>query len=189
MKFAPTLWTKVNDSKRVIQNIFIFVLNDMAYNREDVARSLLRIGLGLIFFWAFIDKLFGLGFATKAEKSWLGGASPTEGFLSKAAYGPFADIFHAMAGSAVVDWLFMLGLLGIGLALILGIGMRIATISGSVMLFLMWLALLPPKNHPFLDDHIIYIIALCVLYPNPGSLGLSRRWKETGLVRKYGWLA
>ena len=52
------------------------------------------------------------------------------------------------------DWLFMIGplsLLGIGLALVLGFTMRIAASAGVAMLVLMWSAVLPPANNPFMD--------------------------------------
>ena len=58
--------------------------------------SVSRILIGLVFLWAFFDKLFGLGFATTADKSWLSGGSPTTGFLSHV-QGPFADVFNALA--------------------------------------------------------------------------------------------
>lgn len=53
-----------------------------------------------------------------------------------------------MAGNAVVDWLFMLGILAIGLPLVLGIGVRIgvriavriAASIGVVMLLVMYSA-------------------------------------------------
>jgi thiosulfate dehydrogenase (quinone) large subunit len=51
---------------------------------DTAARYLLagiRIGLGWIFLWAFLDKVFGLGYATTSAKSWLNGGSPTNGFL------------------------------------------------------------------------------------------------------------
>ncbi len=159
---------------------------------------LLRISLGLIFLWAFLDKLFGLGFSTCRDaetgvittmcpSAWLSGGSPTTGFLSFAAKGPFAGIFKAMAGSTLVDWLFMLGLLGIGIALIFGIFMKLGTYSGSLMLFLMWLAVLPKEHHPFLDEHIIYIFALLSLnYVKAGQyFGLGKKWINTNLVNKY----
>ena len=41
----------------------------------------LRIGIGWIFLWGFLDKLFGFGFATARESAWLNGGSPTFGFL------------------------------------------------------------------------------------------------------------
>jgi hypothetical protein len=54
------------------------------------------------------------------------------GFLKFATKGPFAGVFQAMAGNPLVDWLFMLGLLGIGLGLMLGIFMKISTFFGGI---------------------------------------------------------
>jgi len=54
----------------------------------------------------------------------------------------------------------MLVLLGIGIALILGIGMRIASYSGALMLMLMWLAVLLPEHNPLMDEHIIYALVM-----------------------------
>ncbi|WP_127480749.1 DoxX family protein [Nocardioides pantholopis] len=150
----------------------------------------LRIGLGWIFLWAFLDKLFGLGFATEKEASWLEGASPTEGYLSFATKGPFADAFQSLAGYAIVDWLFMLGLAAVGIALVAGVGVRLAAVAGSVMLFLMWLAALWPENNPFLDDHLIYIGVLALLaLTNAGrTLGLGTWWESLPLVQRNRWL-
>ncbi|GMA18260.1 hypothetical protein GCM10025862_02810 [Arsenicicoccus piscis] len=44
---------------------------------------------------------------------------------------------------AANDWLFMLGLLGIGIALITGCGLKIAAWTGTLLLFLMYLAEFP----------------------------------------------
>ena len=48
----------------------------------------------------------------------------------------------------------MLGLLGIGVALILGIGLRIAAVAGTVMYLMMWSVVLPLTTNPILDDHL-----------------------------------
>jgi len=154
---------------------------------EKATWAILRISLGLIFLWAFFDKLLGLGFATASDKSWILGVSPTAGFLEFGTRGPFMSIFQAMAGSLFIDWIFMLGLLLIGIALILGIGIRIAGYSGALMMLFMWFALLPPEHHPLLDEHIIYLIALLGLtFSNSGdSLGLGKRWKQLEIVKKY----
>ncbi len=45
--------------------------------------------------------------------------------------------------SPVTDWLFMLGLLGVGLALLLGIGLRVAAVSGTVLFAMLWLSQWP----------------------------------------------
>lgn len=148
-----------------------------------------RILLGLIFLWAFLDKLFGLGFATPAVKSWINGGSPTTGFLSHVA-GPFADFFKAMAGSPLVDWLFMLGLLGIGVALIFGVAVRLAATVGILFVTLMWLASLPLENNPFLDEHIIYagILATIAFATPQQKLGFNTWWAKLPVVKSFSWL-
>ncbi|WP_373873197.1 hypothetical protein [Actinoplanes italicus] len=150
----------------------------------------IRLTLGWVFLWAFLDKLFGLGRGTPAANAWLDGGSPTAGFLGKAATGPFAGLYHSMAGNAVVDVLFMMALLGIGTALILGIGMRIAAAAGALLTVLMWTAVLPPATNPFMDDHLIYaaVLILLALLGAGNTWGLGRRWTATPLVRRNTWL-
>lgn len=153
--------------------------------------AVLRIVMGWVFLWAFLDKLFGLGFATAAGKSWLDGASPTAGFLLHGTTGPLAFLYTAIAGQTWVDWMFMLGLLGIGLALMLGVAMRPAAAAGSLMLGLMYSALLWPKNNPLVDEHVIYILLLILLAQmNAGDTwGFGRWWKSQSFVKKMPWLA
>ena len=132
-------------------------------NKQKIVTIALRLVMGFIFLWAFIDKMFGLGFATTVEKAWVHGGSPTYGFLSFAVKGPFTDFFHSLAGVAVVDWLFMLGLLFVGLTLILGKYVKWGCLAGIVMLLGMYLALLFPENNPLIDDHIVSILVLALL--------------------------
>src|SRR3989344_8184887 len=159
--------------------------------KQEIFIGLLRISMGFIFLWAFFDKLLGLGFATAPDKSWLSGNSPTSGFLKFGTHGPFKPIFESLAGNPVVDYLFMFGLLGIGIALMVGIVRKIATLSGTLLLFLMWLAVFPPANNPFLDEHIIYIFSLqLLLHLHSGEVfGFARWWENTQLVKKYRWFA
>src|SRR5664279_3412745 len=98
--------------------------------------------LSFVFLWAFFDKLFGFGLATLPEKAWLNGGSPTTGLLTCAgkAGGPFADLFGSLAGQGWIDVLFMAGLLGIGLALLFGVALRITAVAGVTLLVLMWMA-------------------------------------------------
>lgn len=151
----------------------------------------LRLSLGWIMFWAFLDKLFGLGFATLPAKAWLWGGSPTLGFLKASSRGPLAYFFQAIAGHPAVDWLFMMGLLLIGLALILGIGVRIAGYAGALMMLLMYAAaFIPPVNNPILDEHMIYaVIFLGLTVVGAGrTWGLGRRWADTALVKRFPFL-
>ncbi len=163
-----------------------------------LALALARISLGLIFLWAFFDKLIGLGFATcrdaktdvvtqMCSKAWLEGGSPTLGFLKFGTKGPLADFYQSLAGNSLVDWLFMGGLLLIGTALVLGIGMRLATITGSLLLIMMWSAALPPDNNPILDDHIVYILLLLALGATNKQqvFGLRGWWVKQSIVKTY----
>ena len=161
----------------------------------------IRLALGWIFLWAFLDKLFGLGHSTAAAKSWLNGGSPTAGFLGKSATGPFTGFYHSIAGSTVADALFMAALLGIGVALILGIGMRIAAGAGIALMAMMWLAEFPldktaadgkpsGSNNPITDYHFIYAvtgIVLALTYAGH-TWGLGKWWASRPLVQKNRWL-
>ncbi len=151
--------------------------------------AVVRLCLGWTFLWPFLDKLFGLGHETPSASAWIHGGSPTTGFLS-GAVGPFAGIYHSLSGATWADWGFMLGLLCIAVALLLGIGMRIAAISGAALLILMWSASLPPANNVFMDDHIIYALVLLGLavVGAGNTLGLGRWWTTTSLVRRNPWL-
>ena len=87
--------------------------------------GLARISLGWVFLWAFLDKTFGLGYATEPKDAWIDGGSPTFGFLSFGATGPFKGIYNSIAGDAWADWLFMLGLLAtLGAGRWLGFGRK-----------------------------------------------------------------
>ncbi|MDO8209973.1 DoxX family membrane protein [Conexibacter sp. CPCC 206217] len=160
--------------------------------REVAARytwAAARISLATIFLWAFLDKLFGLGHETASADSWLNGGNPTEGFLSHSV-GPFSGIYQDIAGATIVNVLFMAGLAAIGVALLSGIAMRFAAAAGALMMVLMWSASLPPENHVFMDDHIIYAIVLIglALVRAGDTLGLGRIWSETALVKRLPWL-
>lgn len=180
---------------------------DVELEQEVVTSSLarralaaLRIGFGVTFLWAFFDKLLALGFATGVNPetgavdrfgpdAWINGGSPTFGFLT---FGvpednPFQAFFNGLAGDTWVNWLFMLALLGIGLALTLGVGMRIAALSGALLYLSMWAASLPLENNPVVDDHMLGAITLIVLATTLAgdTWGLGKAWARTALVRRH----
>ncbi|MFI5615808.1 hypothetical protein [Amycolatopsis sp. NPDC051903] len=153
------------------------------------ALALLRIAMGLVFLWAFADKLFGLGYSTTTAGAWIHGGSPTRGFLGSVAVGPLASTFHSWAGTGWADWLFMAGLFCIGLALVAGVALRLTAVAGTVMLLLMWAAEWPlarftsvgeatHSTHPIIDYHVIYALVLIALAATLAgdTWGLGRRW-------------
>jgi thiosulfate dehydrogenase [quinone] large subunit len=128
--------------------------------------GLTRLMVGFTFLWAFLDKVFGLGFSTPTEHSWLHGGSPTSGFLVASIEGgnPFAGVWSVfLAINPVTDVLFMLGLLGVGLALMLGIGTRVAAVSGAAMYTLMYLAAFPMSTNPLYDTHLLLAVAVLAM--------------------------
>ncbi|MCW2756775.1 MAG: putative integral rane protein SCJ12 [Nocardioidaceae bacterium] len=149
-----------------------------------------RISIGWVFLWAFLDKAFGLGHDTAGKESWLNGGSPTKGFLGFATAGPFKGMYHSIAGQGWADVLFMVGLLAIGGALVLGIAMRPAAAAGALLLVLMWSAVLPPANNPFMDDHLIYALTLVLLAALGAghTVGLAQRWEQIPFVARTPWL-
>lgn len=156
----------------------------------EYALGVTRLGLGWIFLWPFLDKTFGLGHETASADAWIHGGSPTSGFLGHATSGPLAGTYHQFAGHAWADWLFMLGLLGIGVALISGVAIRAAAGAGALLLVLMWSAVLPPANNPVIDEHLIYAAVLVVLaLAGAGrTLGLGRVWENLGFVKTRSFL-
>jgi thiosulfate dehydrogenase (quinone) large subunit len=164
------------------------------------AMAVLRIATGLLFLWAFLDKTFGWGYATPGARAWTAGGSPTKGFLSNVEVGPFQSAFQSIAGAWWADWLFMLGLLGIGIAVTLGIALRISAVAGVVMLLLMWLAEFPldrfttagepsGSTNPLIDYHIIYalvLVAVAIGYAG-NTWGLGRWWTGLRFVRDNEW--
>jgi thiosulfate dehydrogenase (quinone) large subunit len=132
-------------------------------NIKKIVWLKLRFVMGFIFLWAFVDKLFGLGFSTQKSAAWLNGGSPTRGFLTNATRGPLEEFFQSLAGVAIVDWLFMLGLLFVGLTLVINRFVMWGAIAGSIMMILMWLAAFPPQTNPIVDSHIVYVLVLVLL--------------------------
>jgi thiosulfate dehydrogenase [quinone] large subunit len=151
-----------------------------------------RLVLGLIFLWAFLDKLLGLGFATKSANAWVKGGHPTQGYLSSS-FGPLGSMFKGMAGEPVVDVLFMAGLLAIGLTMTLGIAVRLGGWGGFAMVLLMYAShpvpwMQPHGSHPFLDEHILEaaVFALIAMTDAGHTLGLGRWWQAR--VKGRTWL-
>jgi thiosulfate dehydrogenase [quinone] large subunit len=156
----------------------------------------LRLGTGFVFLWAFADKLLGLGYSTPAAGAWIRGGSPSQGFLaSDAVTGPLKGFFAAIAGPTT-DVLFMAGMLGIGVAVMAGVALRVSAVVGSAILLLMYLAEWPfgadtASTNPLVDYHVVYALALIVLAALSAgdTWGLGTWWKRLPVVRRVPALA
>ncbi|MDO8482567.1 MAG: DoxX family protein [bacterium] len=131
---------------------------------QKISQFLLRITLGWMFFWAGITKVLD---PTWSAAGYLKGAKSFVGFyewLASPAMLPMTNFVN--------EW----GLTLLGVSLILGIGVRLSSVFGAVLMLLYYIPILDfpyPNTHSFIvDEHIIYISALLLL----GSLRAGRVW-------------
>jgi thiosulfate dehydrogenase [quinone] large subunit len=168
--------------------------------------------MGWTFLWAFLDKAFGLGFSTGRNvetgaivfggpDAWVNGGSPTAGVVGFALKGPFKGTIQTITGyqmtqagpqvAAWVDWLYMVTLAAIGVALILGVATKLAAIGGIAWLSVFYLATaIWPDHNPFLDEHLVEIVVLVgVLLANAGRYyGFGKAWQKLGFVKDRAYL-
>jgi thiosulfate dehydrogenase [quinone] large subunit len=146
-----------------------------------------------VLLWAGLDKVFGWGLSTPSGEALVDGVSPTRGFLQfgLAEGSPAAAVLQPLAGNPVVDVLYLLGTVGAGLALLLGVGVRLAGIGGAVLFGLLWFSSLPLEHNPFLDEHLLWALACLVVVAGDAGrhLGLGTWWQSTTLVTRARWLA
>src|SRR3989344_5423683 len=115
---------------------------------------LLRISLGWLFFYAGITKV-------------LNPAWSAAGYLTGAKF--FPAFYHWLASAPIVpitnlvnEW----GLTLLGVSLILGIGVRLSSTLGALLMLLYYLPQgfpYPNQNSLIVDEHIIYTLALLSL--------------------------
>lgn len=160
-----------------------------------VTIAIMRIVIGWVFFWAFIDKLFGLGYSTPSERSWLNGGKPAQGFLmgttGEDATSPFVGLGKFfLSWGAFADILFMAALLLIGVAFLLGAGLKIAAWGGTLLMLFMYLVLFPGPGatNPVTDSHWIEALALLVpAYTLGGDTwGVGKIWAK--MIGDNTWL-
>ena len=77
----------------------------------------------------------------------------------------------------------------------LGVGLRVSAVVGSVILLFMYLAEWPfaanaGSTNPLVDYHVIYALALVVLAATAAgdTWGLGTAWKRSPIVGKRYWL-
>lgn len=166
---------------------------------SPLARKVLavaRIVIGFFFLWPFLDKMFGLGFTTTAENAVINGGTPAQGYLN---FGvdpaqPLAGLWQTLFANPVGDFVFMFALLGIGVAMIAGAGVRIAGVGGAALMAFMYLVNLPwigePTTNPILDSHwvegLLLLIAAVTLAGD--TWGLGKWWANKEIVKKHAWL-
>ena len=138
-------------------------------NFQKLSMLLLRLGLGFLFFWA--------GWTKVINPKW-----SAAGYLAGAK--TFKGLFAFFAGPGVLpvtNFLNEWGLTLVGVALILGISVRLASFFGIVLMALYYLPIFPPA-HGWIDEHIIYsLILLMFIATGAGERYSLGKWFQTRL--------
>ena len=117
---------------------------------------MMRLSLGWLFFYAGLTKIINPKWSAAG---YISGSKVLFGFYSWLLQPNILPVINFLN-----EW----GLTFIGLALILGIFVRFASFFGALMMLLYYLPILDfpyPNAHAYLvDEHIIYITALLVLF-------------------------
>jgi thiosulfate dehydrogenase [quinone] large subunit len=162
-----------------------------------ISAALLRISLGLVYLWGFIAQGFGVSYSNtnggnppsygwhfgySSQLGWITSGfshSPTAKFIGST-HGPLAFIpQHLPTGLDDFGWMFAIG--GLGIALTLGIAMRIAGWGGFALNILIWFSGFPPSSNPVIDGtHTIYaLLLLLLMFLHAGRYwGLGRWWES-----------
>ena len=156
--------------------------------KHQLGVAVLRIGVGIIFLWAGLEKILGseswsaagfLGHATNGTLGWPFVSNPAEGTV----FNPTQGLWVALSGNAtamtIINLLVPWGQVGIGLSLILGLFTRFGAGMGTVMMLLFFVAAWD-FEFGMVNQHLTYALVTFVLgYIGSGNFyGLDRVWGE-----------
>ncbi len=139
----------------------------------------LRLALGWLFFYAGITKVL--------NPEWTSG-----GYLKGAK--TLAGFYHWLATSNVlpiVDFMNEWGLTLLGVSLILGIGVRLSSVLGAMLMILYYVPILDfpyPNVHSYIvDEHLVYAAVLLYFAAvRAGRVwGLDERCRNLPIFSKY----
>lgn len=138
-------------------------------NFQKVAYFLLRVGMGVLFFWA--------GYAKLIDPSW-----SAAGYIagSKIFTGFYAWLLQPEI-LPTINFLNEWGLTLIGAALLLGIFVRLSSVFGFVLMGLYYLPIYPPPRGA-VEEHVIYALVFLVFMAfGSGKILTLSDWIQTRL--------
>lgn len=134
-----------------------------------IALVLLRVAFGVMFLLSGLSK-----FGDWSASAYLAASS-----------GPFAAWFQSLAGNGIVDSLNAWGMVLIGAGLILGLLVRPAAIGGIALMVLYYFAAFTSNiSHGYIDNHVIYALALFVLAAGGAGHALGLNTLALRSIRK-----
>jgi thiosulfate dehydrogenase [quinone] large subunit len=153
---------------------------------HQVGVAAFRIAVGIIFFWAGLEKFLGpepfsaSGFLSHATGGSLGWPFITEA-VDGAIYNPTHDFWVSLSTNAgamsIVNFLVVAGEIGIGIALILGLFTRFAGAMGTIMMLLFFVAAWDFTNG-IVNQHLTYALVCATLT----GIGAGRYYGLDGVL-------
>ncbi len=147
-------------------------------NYQKISFFLLRLSLGWLMFYAGITKVLNPEWTAK-------------GYLESA---KSLTVFYAWLASPnilpIIDFIAQWGLTVLGVSLILGIGVRLFSYFGAILMLLFYLPKLEfpyPNAHSFIvDEHIIYTFVFIFLGASRAGriLGLEKWFSNLPILKK-----
>ena len=113
-----------------------------------------------------------------------------------------SDQLVSTFGNAFGDWFFMISLLLIGIAFLVGAGLRLAGVGGALLMLFMYVVALPQPSamvdgefvrgatNPIPDVHWMdaLLLLICAFTVSGDTLGLGKWWARLPFVRANPWL-
>ncbi|HEU4918485.1 MAG TPA: TQO small subunit DoxD [Candidatus Limnocylindrales bacterium] len=152
--------------------------------------AILRIAVGSIFLTAGIQKAFlseepfsAVGFLKFGTAGTPILSAPVEDVV----YNPTQGLWIALAGNAdlmaIVNWMVVFGQIAIGLALILGLATRFASVMGTLMMLFFFVAAWE-FEHGIVNQHLTYALVTGFI----GYIGAGRFYGLDAIVEKLEWV-
>jgi thiosulfate dehydrogenase (quinone) large subunit len=160
-------------------------------NSKDRGIAILRMGLGLGFLFAGLDKFF----------MWASGTPFTAtGFLKfatggvwlnsdpKAIVNPTHSFWVSLAGNVslmhIIDSMVVFGEIAVGVALILGLATRFAGVCGFLLMAMIYVSGWSFANGPFSEAFYYGLIAIVLAYTGAGAYALDTVVAKLAIVQR-----
>lgn len=152
---------------------------------HQIAIAILRIGVGIIFLWAGLEKIFApepwsaagfLQFGTGGSLGWpFVSGEIAEGTIFNPTHGIWTGLASSEGAMAIVNFLVPYGQIGIGVGLILGLLTRFSAAMGTLMMLFFFLAAWD-FEFGVVNQHLTYalVTAFVGLIGAGNYLGLDR---------------
>lgn len=152
--------------------------------------AILRVAVGSIFLAAGVQKAFlseepfsAAGFLKFGTAGTPILGSPVEDVV----YNPTQGFWIALAGNAdlmaIVNWMVVFGQIAIGLALIVGLATRFASLMGTLMMVFFFFAAWE-FEHGIVNQHLTYALVTGFI----GYIGAGRYYGLDAIVEKLAWV-